>query len=200
MPSNMLIFCDSFGHPQKNIKIDYYIVAAQDITPIELLWEWTVERSQKVGGIDNLLIACHGRYEGNHTIAERGGWGIRLGTGLDQKNVIGTNKLDGFVKNIYLYVCGGGREPNPALLAPGTNYSDFAHNRWTCRQMAYFSRCNVYASQGIESADTNAWNWDFERRFDFGKWEGKVEKFTPHWEVIDVTSRMTSFGNETGNE
>jgi hypothetical protein len=61
--------------------------------------------------------------------------------------------------------------------------------------MAAYAEANVYASASLQSFDTSR----ITGRFDFGKWEGTVEKFTPQGRIENVTKRMKHFGYETGN-
>jgi|GEM_PF-6837213 len=63
--------------------------------------------------------------------------------------------------------------------------------------MAAWTEANVYASPNQQTfSPPNAFFCDFN----FGAWEGTVQKFTPYGNVTDVTSRMHKFGEETGDE
>jgi hypothetical protein len=193
---NMLIHCKSLGNTPHIGNIHNSWAVEQSVTPIEHIWAWTAECSKRNGGISNLLIACHGGYEIEKK--EFGGWGILLGTGLNQVNATLTEKLAGRVKNIYLYVCGGAQESDLTKLGKDKDPAlQYANNRLTCKMMAKHSKCNIYAATDIQGFNKSDW---WYKGFTFGKWEGKVEKFTAAGDILEVTSRMQEFGKETGNE
>ena len=208
---NMLIHCESLGITptafKKNIHNSYAVTPANEKkhhsgTPIVHIWDWTAECARRNGNIKNLLIACHGGYaDKEKSQKQQGVLGIKLGSGLFTWNIASIGKLARRVSNIYLYVCGGAEDPlKPDILLEGATQSvhpDYAtSNRTTCSLMAAHTEANVYASADLQSFDKSR----FTGRFDFGKWEGKVEKFTPQGRIEDVTKRMNGFGYETGNE
>lgn len=197
---NMLIHCKSLGKTPTIGSIHNSWAVEEDVTPIEHIWSWTAECSNRNGGINHLLIASHGGYDGEGKLrAELGGWGIHLGTGLNQLNVALTANLAGRVKNIYLYVCGGAKEPDPSKLGKGKDPTAiYGNNRLTCILMAKHTQCNIYASSGLQYMNKKPER--MSKGVIFGKWEGKVEKFTPDGNIFDVTSRMQEFGKETGDE
>src|SRR5688572_31707371 len=102
---NMLIHCTTLGSTP-HISNIHNSFAVTPETPIEHIWNWTATCAQRNGSIKNLLIACHGLYW-KLAGASTGGLGIKLGTGLYKDNVHLTAKLQPWVYNIYLYVCGG---------------------------------------------------------------------------------------------
>jgi hypothetical protein len=197
---NMLVHCTTLGATPHMSNI-HNSFAVQPTHPIEHVWDWVATCSDRNGRIKNLLIACHGGYtELDNVPGLSGGFGIHLGTGLHKKNVHLTRKLLGKVSNIYMFVCGGSKQIPDNLESQLDNASvhpDFApNNRQVCFDMAAYAEANVYASPALQKFG----NSFFLDRFDFGAWEGTVEKFSPYGGVTNVTSRMNAFGQETGSE
>jgi hypothetical protein len=204
---NMLIHCTSLGNTPHIRNVHNSFAVEKDKHPIEHVWDWTATCAQRNGLIKNLLIACHGGYvfpnkcslKPNET--EKGGFGIKLGTGISTYNVQLTQKLMNKVSNIYLFVCGGAADSaNEDIELEGIPFCvhpDFiSNNRKTCSLMAAHTQANVYASTASQAFNISRWTG----RFDFGAWEGKVEKFTPGGGIVDVTGRMRDFGDEAGDE
>jgi hypothetical protein len=197
---NMLVHCASLGNTP-NISNIHNSFKVSESHPIEHVWDWVAACSDRNGRIKNLLIACHGGYADlDNTQGPAGGFGILLGTGITKYNVQLTRKLLGRVSNIYMFVCGGGRQIPDNLessMSQSSWHPDYANNnRQICMDIAAYSEANVYASSEIQKYGNSFWL----DRFDFGAWEGKVEKFSPYGGVTDVTSRMQAFGKESGNE
>ncbi len=153
-------------------------------------------RVQRNGSIRNLLIGCHGGYADFDDRPWSSGIGIKLGTGIDNYNVHLTAKLQPWVYNIYLYVCGGANSPPEYL--EDNDYGMSLHpdyvknNRRVCIDMASYTEANVFASRCAQKFSTSG----LTGRFDFGAWEGTVLKFSPYGGVTDVRSRMNDFGDE----
>ena len=190
---NMLIHCTTLGSTP-HISNIHNSFAVTPETPIEHVWNWTATCAQRNGSVKNLLIACHGLYW-KLAGASTGGLGIKLGTGIYKDNIHLTAKLQPWVYNIYLFVCGGSASPENLEsdeLSMSINPDYVTNNRRICADMAAYTEANVFASSSLQTFSTSRWTG----RFDFGAWEGKVEKFSPYGGVTDVTSRMNDFGEE----
>ena len=192
---NMLVHCTTLGNTPhiSNIHNSFRV---EPTMPVEHVWDWTATCAQRNGSIKNLLIACHGAYVGLDSNKMAPGFGIKLGTGIYKFNVQLTQKLLGKVSNIYLYVCGAAAE-TPANLEYGEgsmsiNPNYVTNNRQMCFDIASFAEANVFASTSLQTFSTSRWTG----RFDFGAWEGTVEKFSPYGSVTNATSNMHDFGAE----
>jgi hypothetical protein len=197
---NMLVHCTTLG-ATPHISNIHNSFAVEPTHPIEHVWDWTATCAQKNGLIKNLLIACHGIYTTlDNSKGLVGGFGIALGSGINRRNIHLTRKLLGKVSNIYLYVCGAAQNiPDNLEYDMGkssVNPDYVTNNRQICFDMAAYTEAHVYASNALQNFSRSY----FFNRFDFGAWEGTVEKFSPYGGVTNVTSRINSFGQETGNE
>lgn len=207
---NMLIHDKSFGSTPKfpNIQNSYPVDCGTEkaATPIEHIWNWAAECSRINGGINNLLIACHGGYlmQCNKARENEGGFGIKLGTGINLLNVHLTKALAGRVKNIFFYVCGAARTPDYNLAAPDEKdeLAKSYNNRLMMMRMADYTRCNIYAPTDEQRKIIYSKK---REGFDFGAWEGTVEKFVyidrgkgkgGIVSVNNVTLMMHNFGEE----
>jgi hypothetical protein len=201
---NVLFYCTSLGlapalnNVQKNCPVDRTY-------PIDFVWNDAVAIAKENKGIKNLLIACHGVFEGITGSKELvPGFGISLGTGITSKNVSLTKKLQRQVSNIYIFACGGASEPSKLDQLEGGTQSPHPsivpNNRFICSQMSDYTEANVFASVDYQEFERNKGGIFTAPSFNFGKWEGKVEKFIPGKPPVDVTNRMHLFGNETGDE
>lgn len=200
---NALVFCRSLGVAPslQNVQRFHWVYRSH---PIEQILNWMEKTAIENNGIKNLLIACHGGHayvNGSEDLV--GGFGILLGTGLHEGNVHLMKKLQRKVSNIYLYSCGAAAEPSKLDQIKGElqciNPNYIKNNRRMCSKMSDYTEANVYASDTFQEYHKLR-KFIFWETFDLGTWEGKVEKFVPGKPPIDVTGRMHTFGNETGDE
>jgi hypothetical protein len=131
--------------------------------------------SRSHGGIQELLVMCHG-YESHEneemqmsTIQARGGYGLQLGTeGLSRSNVWLMASLKDKVQKIIIYSCA------TADIAAGGQGS-YHDGREFCREIALVTNAEVIASSAIQMYNPNIG----VGRIDFSSWEGSVYNFSP---------------------
>ena len=146
------------------------------------VFAWAGAHARNVGGLDELLIMCHGFEEGVHdglrAISTYSlGFGLALGQpGLTFDNIQLVSALRGRVQQITLFACG------PAHTRTGFQNTRADGMRF-CGEFALISGAAVVAA--IETQyyyATPTW-WDRLRgrdgTIDFGNWEGPVYRFSP---------------------
>lgn len=135
---------------------------------------WVGQYARQQGGLDELMIMCHG-FEGNFsignqmsTLAASGGFGLQLcrqGLKLDSANLC--SNWNGFIRKITVYACA------PADTGPG-NEGTMGDGRRLMGEIALWSGAEVIAAR-----DTQMYTHSWISRIDFGEWEGPVYRFDP---------------------
>ncbi len=176
MPKRMLVHDARLNGASPSIAQNQYEVGAGDPTDHIIGWIGYYARSQ--GGIDELIVMCHGYAVLADNVAQMtrpdaiGGAGLQLGRdGLTLRNVGLTRnwrKPDGSaaIQKVYLYACGAS--------APSMYNDPFYDGRRFCGEMALHSGAEVYAADVLQWYTTGSTGV-----IDFGNWEGRVYKYSP---------------------
>ncbi len=159
-------------------------------TPVKEVFEKAAAHARSVGGVDDLLICCHG-FEANGPVAgadvsiqTHGGLGLEIGTeNLDFKTVGVTTVLKGpppLAKRIVVFSCGAA-QTHPQLknrhgdgmrlmgeMALNTGARVVASNE-TQIYTHFETLKHFFFGAGTANDD----------RIDFGDWEGDVFEFSP---------------------
>lgn len=181
MPGRMLIHDPGLaGRTPTGLAENNWTLTATTTT--SHVFAWAASHAGRVGGLDELLIMCHG-FEGGVEDGLQGvstfdlGFGLALGQpGLNFRNIQLASALRGKVAQITLFACG------PAHTRTGFENTTADGMRF-CGEFALISGAAVVAA--IETQyyyHTQTW-WDQLRGrdgvIDFGDWEGPVFRFSP---------------------
>lgn len=162
------------GNPPPIVQNTYNV---DDKVSIEHCVGWVAHYARSVGGLDELLIMCHG-FEADWDLAhqmctgrEVGGFGLQLcREGLAWSNVIVTSVWDRLIKRITVHACAA------ADTGPG-NDNTAGDGRRFMGELAGWSGAEVIAAR-----DTQYYTFDLKKNIpiDFGAWEGPVYRFDPN--------------------
>lgn len=172
MPKRMLVHDQRLAGTSPAIAQNIYEVTAA--TPTEHVIGWIGEYARSQGGLDELIIMCHGYAllgdpAAQATFAEpRGSAGLQLGTpGLTPSLASRVSVWKPNIRNIYLYACG---------TSAASAHNDPAWDgRRFCGELALWSGARVYA------ADRLQWysRVGASQTINFGDWEGQVYVYSP---------------------
>jgi hypothetical protein len=137
---------------------------------------------QTNGGIDDLVILCHG-YAGGDSVGQRsadgGGLGLQLGSeDLTINNVDLCRILVGVVRNIFIYAC-----------AAADN--SFSHGNPARDGQRLMGSIAIYANATVYAGDRIQWYYA-RPRIDFRTWEGRVWRFLPNGAPASVVANPQS--------
>ncbi len=172
MPKRMLVHDTRLSGTAPSIAQNTYSVDGSVSTSHICEWIGSYARSQ--GGLDELIIMCHGFAVLEDDRAQMtwsdavGGAGLQLGReGLNLHNVRLTQAWRPNIRKVFMYACG--------VAAPSIYEDPFFDGQRFCGEMAVWSGAHVYASDVLQ--------WYHQERgsnvIDFGRWEGHVYRFSP---------------------
>jgi hypothetical protein len=136
---------------------------------------WVQRYAQSQGGLDQLVILCHGIMADLNATQQTctgvpvGGFGLQLcQEGLGASNVSQFSPWSGLIASIIVYACAA------ADTGPG-NEGTAWDGGFLMMSLAHFSGAQVIASGSIQHAswENNQWVWDFSN------WEGPIWRFDP---------------------
>jgi hypothetical protein len=175
MTKRMLVHDKRLGGIAPFIAQNTYTVDASVTTAH--LCGWIAEYARSQGGLDELLIFCHGYAVLGDSVSmatfpePRGANGLQLGSpGLSLRNteLVRPWKSAG-IDSIYIYSCGVG-----ASSAHGQAQFDGAR---FCGELALIAGADVYASDKLQWYTRVAQNGAADR-INFGDWEGQVKRYS----------------------
>jgi hypothetical protein len=143
--------------------------------PIQHCVGWIGCYASVIGGLDELMIMCHG-YEADWDLSnlqctgvEVGGFGLQLcAEGLTNANTGLVATWKGSIKKVTIFAC--------AAAGTGTgNAGTSADGMRFMSQLAISSGAEIIASDTTQIYDISWWN----KVIDFGQWEGTVYSFDP---------------------
>jgi hypothetical protein len=163
--------------------------------PLDGALGWVAQYARENGGLDRLLILCHGfrglvndPFVGMSTTDL--GFGLALcREGLTFKTVARTARLKGLIRHILIYACGAART------RPGFENTR-ADGFRLCRELAGFTDASVTAA--VETQYYHMGPVGFFHRvlgvgpqdvIDLGPWEGRLFRFNPDGSVGPPCSR-----------
>jgi hypothetical protein len=163
--------------------------------PLDNALSWIAEYARASGGLERLLILCHGL---SGPIADPvaristydHGFGLALcREKLTFRTVARTRRLNGLIRHIIVYACGAART------RPGYENTR-ADGRQLCRELAAFSGASVTAAVDTQYYRTGAAGF-FHRVLrlgpqdiiDPGPWEGPLYRFNPDGSIGPPCSR-----------
>jgi hypothetical protein len=172
MPKRMIVHDKRLEGKAPRIAQNTYVV--DQPVDISHCIGWVGQYARQQGGLDELMIMCHG-FEGNFSIGQQmstlrasGGFGLQLcRQGLSLENVNLCGNWRGFIQKITVYACA------PADTGPG-NENTIGDGRRFMGEFALFSGAEVIAAR-----DTQMYRHSWLSRIDFGEWEGPVFSFSP---------------------
>jgi len=161
----MLIHDSRLAGSPPSIARNTYLVS--ETTPTIGIIRWVGTYAQRQGGLDQLIIMCHGYHSGLSFD------GLQLGTrGLTMRNIVHTSLWRPNIAKILIYACGAG---DPGFIGPARSGRQF------CRDLAGHSGAYIYAS------DQDQFYHISRGTINFGAWEGQVYRFSPDGTMIPTT-------------
>jgi len=164
------------GNPP-SIAENTYQVDANTSTRHMVDWVGTYARGR--GGLDELIIMCHGYYD--HLSFS----GLQLGdSNLTITNGVLTTAWNPSIRKIYLYSCGAGDE---GFMGPAESGRRF------CSDLAGWTGANVYAADALQwyrlerSLMQRIFGTNQAGTINFRSWEGQVYRFSPEGTITAVT-------------
>lgn len=132
---------------------------------------WVGTYAQRQGGLDELIVMCHGYFDGAAFD------GLQLSANdLNIANLPIAALWNPHISKIIVYACGAAA---PGKFGPARSGQTF------CRILAAVSGATVFASTAIQLY-RREWASDFlgwEGTINFGRWEGQVYRFQPNGTV-----------------
>lgn len=172
MPKRMLVHDRRLAGTAPFIAQNTYVVDATTSTDHAIRWIGQYAKSQ--GGLDELIIMCHGYAQLGDPIARAtfaepvGAAGLQLGTpGLVPSNAIKASIWKPHIQSIILYACG--------TSASSTHNDPAWDGRRFCGELALWSGAFVYGADRLQWYVRNGPT----QTIDFGAWEGQVYCYNP---------------------
>lgn len=144
-------------------------VPATDNAEHILGWAAAVAGGAPGGSLKALVINCHGFYNST-TRSGTGGFGLKLGTGIQRADTPKFAKLRNKVNAIWITACGAAR-----ITTPGT--SGDGDGNLFCSEIARQANAYVYASTNLQYHDL----WIGNNEID--DYEGLTLRYTPSGSV-----------------